>query len=292
MNLRDLHYLVSVADTLHFAKAAELCHVSQPTLSMQLKKLEDELGVSIFERNNKKVLLTEQGIALVDQARRVLKEAQRLKEMAKFAADPLAGSLIVGCIPTLGPYLLPAALSKIKQALPKLELFLLEEQTHNLLRDLKAGKIDAAILALPVDSDDFFERILFDEAFMVAMPVDHPLTKKQEISPSDLKDQTILLLAEGHCLRDQALAICDIARKQQYTSQLSATSLETLRQMVALGNGITLLPALTVNDNPMIAIRPFKKPVPSRCIAMIWRKSSTQVLCLNKLAECIANTIK
>ena len=290
MNLRDLQYLVAVADTLHFAKAAELCHVSQPTLSMQLKKLEEELNVQFFERNHKKILLTETGKALSDQARQVVKEAQRLKEMARSAADPLSGSLSLGCIPTLAPYLLPQALSNIKLSLPKLELFLIEEQTHILLEQLKSGKIDAAILALPIGNDEFAITEIFEEAFWVAMPNDHPLAQKKSIQINDLKQQKLLLLAEGHCLREQALAVCEMSH---YAAQpaFSATSLETLRQMVALGNGITLLPELSLNENPLITIRPFAKPIPTRSIALIWRKSSTQKPCLLKLAECIQKSL-
>ncbi|HYF97382.1 MAG TPA: LysR substrate-binding domain-containing protein, partial [Coxiellaceae bacterium] len=263
MNLRDLQYLIAVADTLHFAKAAELCHVSQPTLSMQLKKLEDELQIQFFERNHKKILLTETGRVLVDQARHVVKEAQHLKEMARFAADPLAGSLRLGCIPTLAPYLLPRVLSTIKKELPRLELFLIEEQTHILLNQLKSGKIDAAILALPVANDEFEVCELFDEKFWVAMPLEHPLSQKKKVHVSDLKNQNLLLLTEGHCLREQALAVCEM-EQQQILPSFSATSLETLRQMVALGNGVTLLPELCINDNPMITLRPFADPAPFR----------------------------
>lgn len=286
MNLRDLQYLVAVADTLHFAKAAELCHVSQPTLSMQLKKLEEELNVQFFERNHKKILLTEMGKALVDQARIIVKEVQRLREMARSAADPYAGSLRLGCIPSLAPYLLPRVLVKIKHTLPKLELFLVEEQTAILLDQLKTGKIDAAVLALPISNPEFAVHELFNENFWVAMPLDHPLAHKKTLSVSDLKNQNLLLLTEGHCLREQALAVCALESHSMQPS-FSATSLETLRQMVALGNGITLLPELSINDNPLVTVRPFANPIPSRKIALIYRKSATQKACLEKLAECL-----
>ncbi len=290
MNLRDLHYLVTVAETLHFAKAAELCHVSQPTLSMQLKKLEEELGLPFFERTNKKVLLTEQGRLLVDQARRILKEAQQLRELAQFAADPFAGSLSLGCIPTLAPYLLPHIIPKIKKELPKLQLSLREDKTDSLLEQLNAGKLDAAILALPIETHDFKVQPLFNEHFWVLMPATHPLAQHSKIDLKELKDQNMLLLADGHCLREQALAVCQKAHSQQ-RSDFAATSLETLRQMVALGSGITLLPALAVQGpfahSPLIAARAFKDPSPSRHIALIWRKSATQQACLEKLAESI-----
>lgn len=295
MNIRDLKYLVAVAEHRHFGKAAEACFVSQPTLSTQLKKLEEELNVVIFERNNKQVMLTNAGKVLVEQAQRILLEVSELVQLAKLSADPMSGPYKIGIIPTLSPYLLPHVIGPLREAFCQCEFFLIEEKTEDCLKDLYEGKIDAAILALPVDDAHFEIAPLFEENFMLAMPKDHRLAKKKSVKSSDLNEETILLLEEGHCLRDQALEFCSDSSIQEKVG-FRATSLETLRHMVAVGSGITLLPELAVKtnavDNGMLTVLPFQKPVPKREVAMIWRKFTARRSCSKAIADLISKTIK
>jgi len=282
MNLKDLHYLVAVADLHHFGKAAERCHVSQPTLSMQLKKLEETLGVCIFERNQKQVVTTPEGQAIVDQARVVLRETEELRQIALQLRDPGAGKFRLGAIPTLGPYLLPHILPLFKKTFPKMQFFLHECQTQEILTLLKQGQLDAVLLALPVEGTDaFIERTLFEEPFVLATNKDHPLAKNKTIMLDDLTGQNMLLLGEGHCLKDHALSICqrvDVNRDERF----QGTSLETLRHTVAMGQGITLLPELAApfGQSNTLAITPFADPKPTRTIGLCWRAtSSKKALC-------------
>ncbi len=294
MNIRDLKYLITVAELKHFGKAAEACFVSQPTLSMQLKKLEDELDIQIFERNNKQVLTTVTGQALINQAQIILREVEQLKMIAQLARDPFAGIFRLGIIPTIAPYLLPHIMAPLKKQLPKLELYLLEEKTSRLIEELKTGKIDAAILALPINDNDFAEQLLYAEAFYVALPNDHYLNKKKTLKLSDLANETVLLLDDGHCLRDQALEVCGMTTIRE-KSDFRATSLETLRQMVAAGSGITLLPELAIQNphgkNQSLHIIPFAKPAPKRDVAIIWRKNSSRAQVIEKIAYVIKQKI-
>ncbi len=294
MNIRDLKYLITVADLKHFGKAAEACFVSQPTLSMQLKKLEDELDIQIFERNNKQVLITTAGQAIINQAHIILREVDQLKSIAQMARDPFAGVFRLGVIPTIAPYLLPHIMAPLKKSLPRLELFLLEEKTSRLIKELKDGKIDAAILALPIHDTELAEQLLYAEAFYVALPSTHSLNKKKTIKISDLTNETILLLDDGHCLRDQALEVCNITTIQE-KSDFRATSLETLRQMVIAGSGLTLLPELAIQSphgkNQTMHIIPFAKPTPKRDVAIIWRKNSPRAQVIEKIAEVIKQKI-
>jgi LysR family hydrogen peroxide-inducible transcriptional activator len=279
MNLKDLKYLVALADTGHFGKAAERSFVSQPTLSAQLKKLEEFLGVKLVERQPKNMQLTEVGKQIVVRARRMLDESEEIIALARSNTDPFAGKLKMGLIPTIGPYLLPRVMPKIRKALPQLGLMLYEYQTEAVLKRLRDGEIDLGIMALPVLGDGLESRALYEEAFTVALPTQHPLAAKSTIKVQDLKGQTLLLLEDGHCLRDQALEVCsrvDVHEPQDFR----ATSLETLRQMVVAGLGITLLPEMAV-ESPFgsqrgLAIRPFHKPMPSRTVGAVWRKSSTR----------------
>lgn len=291
MNLRDLQYLVAVADTQHFGKAADQCFVSQPTLSMQIKKLEQELGITAFERTNKQVLLTPAGEALAAQARIVLEEANTLREIAKQSQNPLSGTIKLGVIPTLGPYLLPHAVAKLRRQLPEIEFMFIERQTEQLLEQLKKGHLDAIILALPVDAHGLTVRKLFSEFFMAAVPSDHPLAQRKRIKLEDLQQETLLLLEEGHCLRDQALAVCQKFDGPQAGS-FAATSLETLRNMVAMGSGITLLPSLATEgfkaSGKQVAIIPFTKPAPHRQIAMLWRTRTPKTQCMHAIASCFS----
>ncbi len=279
MNLRDLKYLVALADTGHFGRAAERTFISQPTLSAQLKKLEEYLGVKLVERQPKNVQLTEVGKQVVMRARRMLAEEDEIISLARNNADPLAGRLKLALIPTIGPYLLPRVMQKIRKALPRLGLMLYEHQTEPLLKRLRDGEIDLGIMALPIAQDGLETRALYDEDFTVALPNHHPLAAKAAIKVSDLKGQTLLLLEDGHCLREQALEVCSRIEVRE-AEDFRATSLETLRQMVVAGLGITLLPETAV-ESPFgsqrgLTIRQFTKPAPTRTVGAVWRKSSTR----------------
>jgi LysR family transcriptional regulator, hydrogen peroxide-inducible genes activator len=294
MNLKDLKYLVALADTGHFGKAAERTFVSQPTLSAQLKKLEDYLGVKLVERQPKNVQLTEVGKQVVVRARRMLDDGDEIVALARSNTDPFTGKLKLGLIPTVGPYLLPRVMLKIRRALPNLGLMLYEYQTEPLLKRLRDGEIDAAILALPVAHEGMEARELYQEAFTVALPSHHALTARSTVKVADLKGQTLLLLEDGHCLRDQALEVCsriDVREAEDFR----ATSLETLRQMVIAGLGITLLPELAVdapfNSQRGLAIRAFAKPTPSRAVGAVWRKSTTRAAAIAAVCDVISETV-
>jgi LysR family transcriptional regulator, hydrogen peroxide-inducible genes activator len=273
LSLRALGYLVTLAETRHFGKAAERCFVSQPTLSAQLKKMEDQLGVQLVERGQQ-ARLTDIGERIVERARRVLDEAREIEELARSFQDPLAGELRVGFIPTVGPYLLPHIAGPLRERFPRLKLLLLEHQTHRLVELLKSGEIDVGVLALPIPAERLVTRTLYAETFQVALPSIHRLARRRRLSLDDLDGETLLLLEEGHCLRDQALAACRLARVRE-APDFRATSLETLRQMVAAGVGITLLPSLAVEPPgsraPAMAVRRFQDPEPTRTIAAAWR---------------------
>jgi LysR family hydrogen peroxide-inducible transcriptional activator len=284
LKLKDLRYLVAVADTRHFGRAAELCFVSQPTLSTQLKKLEDYLGVQLIERQPKRVALTAAGEEIVARARRILNASDEVVTLARTHRDPLAGALRIAVLPTIGPYLLPRVAREIRKALPRLDLRLYEYTTAAMLAKLRAGEIDLGILALPVELEGLEARALYDEVFTVAMPANHPLAKRAALRVQDIQDETLLLLEDGHCLRDQALAVC--ARAGVHEMQdFRATSLETLRQMVATGAGITLLPELATlgayRHARGVVVRPFVRPAPLRKIGAVWRKSTARLAAIN-----------
>jgi len=294
MNLKDLKYLVALADTGHFGRAAERTFVSQPTLSAQLKKLEEYLGVKLVERQPKNVQLTEVGKQIVVRARRMLDEGDSIVALARNNTDPFAGKLKVALIPTIGPYLLPRVMLKLRKALPKLGLMLYEYQTEPLLKLLREGEIDLGILALPVAQEGLETRPLYNEPFTVALPNGHPLAAKSAIKVADLKGQTLLLLEDGHCLRDQALEVCsriDVREAEDFR----ATSLETLRQMVVAGLGITLLPETAV-ESPFgsqrgLTIRQFAKPAPSRSVGAVWRKSTTRGAAIAAVCDVLAGVM-
>jgi LysR family hydrogen peroxide-inducible transcriptional activator len=292
MTLRDLEYLVALAQTRHFGRAALACHVSQPTLSAQLRKLEQSLGAVLIERRPRRVALTAAGEAVVERARRMLLTASDIRALAHAHQDPLAGPLRVGLIPTLGPYLLPRVAPRIARALPKLQLMLHEYQTAPLVQRTLDGELDLAILALPADTQGLVTRSLFAETFLVAMPRTHRLAAKKRVKSSDLGGEKLLLLEEGHCLRDQALEVCERAGAQEQAFR--ATSLETLRQMVASGQGITLLPRLAT-EGPFaagggITVRPFAPPAPARVIGAAWRRSTSRGKAIAAVCEIIART--
>lgn len=288
MNLRDLRYLVALADHKHFGRAAAACFVSQPTLSTQIKKLEDELGVALVERAPRHVMLTPAGRDAAERARRIVAEVEQMKESARRSQNPEAGSVRLGIFPTLGPYLLPHVVPAIRTRFPQLELLLVEEKTDVILRQLREGRLDAGILALPLHDEQLHVEFLFEEPFVLAVPEGHPLSRRTALSMRDLDGESLLLLEDGHCMRDQSLDVCHLAGASERTG-FRATSLETLRQMVAAGVGITLLPALAVQppvppsqDVHLIA---FRDPAPRRRIAMVWRRSSAMGGMLEKMAD-------
>lgn len=287
MNLRAVHYLVTLADVRHFSKAAELCHVSQPTLSTQIRKLEEELDVQLVERSPRKVMLTEVGEEVVERARALLAEADTIRAIARRSRDPHSGTLRIGVFPTLAPYFLPHVVPEIRKRFPRLTLRLYEEKTEDVINMLRQGRLDAGLLALPIEADQLASRTLFEEPFVLAVPESHALGRKKTITLDDLQDQELLLLEDGHCLREQALEVCELAGAHEKLD-FHATSMETLRQMVAAGTGITLMPVMAVKppvartDN--LVIRPFVQPGPKRTIALVWRKSSALSDFLDELA--------
>lgn len=293
MNLRDLRYLVAVADHLHFGRAAEACFVTQPTLSTQLKKLEQELGVVLVERNPRQVLLTPPGELVVERARSMLAEADDIRAIARRAQDPESGTLRLGIFPTLAPYLLPHVVHSVHDRFPNLELLLVEEKTDVILHRLRQGELDAAVLALPVADDGLHVESLFTEDFLLAVPASHPMAASEApVDVSVLATLDLLLLEEGHCLRDQALEVCRLSGAAERRG-FRASSLETLRQMVGAGVGATLLPELAVRPpvppSPDIALLRFADPAPSRHVAMFWRPSSIYQDLLPHLATIFRN---
>ncbi len=287
MNLRDLKYLIALADHKHFGRAAAACFVSQPTLSTQIRKLEEELGVALFERAPRKVMLTPVGIDIAERARRIVNDVEQMKEAARRNQRPEAGTVRLGIFPTLGPYLLPHVIPGIRRRFPDLQLLLVEEKSDLLLARLREGRLDAVLLAEPVHDDQLHAEFLFEEPFLLAVPEQHPFARRQSLSVDDLADQDLLLLEDGHCLRQQTLDVCHLAGASE-KSEFRATSLETLRQMVAANVGVTLLPTLSVQppvaQSPSIRLLPFKDTQPSRRIAMFWRRSSAMEDFLKQLA--------
>lgn len=296
MTLQELRYIVALADKGHFLRAAEACHVGQPTLSTQLKKLEEYLGVTLFERNKHQLVPTPIGAEIIERARIALDVVEQIRQLARQGHDPMDGPLRLGVIPTLGPYLVPHLLPAIRNAFPKLHLFLREDLTANLLERLRQCKLDALLLALPVQGDDLESMCLCREPFVVALPNGHLLANKPCIDEVDLEGQNVLLLEDGHCMRNQALAICGSTPSDQ-RDELQATSLETLRQMVAAGVGCTLLPALAalpgVGSVPdgMVCTRPFRSPAPNRVIGMVWRHRYPRAATVKGLAHIILQNL-
>ncbi|PCI17475.1 MAG: DNA-binding transcriptional regulator OxyR [Piscirickettsiaceae bacterium] len=291
MNLRDLKYIIAVAELKSFVKAAKHCFVSQPTLSMQIKKLEESLNIKIFERNNKRVLITALGEEIITTARRILQETALIEAIAKNAQDPFAGNLTLGAFPTLAPYILPRLIPCIKDKLPKLRLILIEEKTDHLIAQLKEGRIDAALLAGPIHDDALKADKLFDDEFMLAVSTGHSLAKNKRVNAAELINEPLLLLDEGHCLRDQALQFCQLngAKEEQ---NVRATSLETLRQMVIAGTGITFIPKIAIQkSNDAIRYIPFESPKPKRSIYLVSRKTNPRVELMGQLKHIIINSL-
>ena len=287
MNLRDLGYLLALAEHRHFGRAAEASFVSQPTLSTQIKKLEEQLDGQLVERNSRQLLLTPLGEQVAQRARVILAQVDAIKELARQSKQLDSGTLVLGVFPTLGPYWLAHVVPRVVERFPKLQLLLVEEKTETLIEQLAMGKIDVAVLAKPVENDQFDSLPLFDESFVLAVPRSHPLAEQPRVRIADLAKHSLLLLSDGHCLREQALSVCAMAGTKEQAG-FRATSLETLRQMVAAGVGATLLPALAtiapVPPNPALTLIPFAAPQPMRSIAMFWRQSSARAEFYQRLA--------
>ena len=292
MNLRELEYLVALAEHRNFHRAAEACHVSQPTLSAQIRKLEKELGVVLFERAPRNLIVTAAGEAAIRRARNILHEVAHLKEEAAQHVAARTRRLRFGVFPTLGPYLLPHLVPRFIRHFPRTELLLTEEKSAVLLRSLLDGQIDAALLALPVDDPHLAGEVVFSEPFRLAVPAGHALAGSPEVTMEALASQRVMLLEEGHCLRSQALDLCRYAGAREY-DDFRGTSLETLRQMVIAGMGVTLLPMLACigsNVRRDMALLPFAGSRFQRQIGLFWRKSSAQGDVMAELGSLIRAT--
>jgi LysR family hydrogen peroxide-inducible transcriptional activator len=294
MTLTELRYIVAVARERHFGRAAEACFVSQPTLSVAVKKLEDELDVKLFERGSSEISVTPLGEEIIRQAQSVLEQAQSIKEIAKRGKDPLAGALRLGVIYTIGPYLLPDLVRQAIATVPQMPLMLQENFTVKLLEMLRAGELDCAILAEPFPDTNLASAPLYDESFMVAVPKAHPLAKRTAISAEELKRETMLLLGAGHCFRDHVLEVCpEFARfssdAEGIRKSFEGSSLETIKYMVAAGMGVTVVPSLSVPAEPhaQLAFIPFEEPVPTRRVVLVWRRSFTRYEAIAALRNAI-----
>lgn len=294
MNFRDLEYLIALEELKHFRKAADKCFVSQPTLSGQIRKLEEELNVQLMERSSRKVIFTPAGLDIVAKAKTILLEAKSLREIAKSHNEPMHGTLHIGLIPTVAPYLLPVIIPIIKETFPNLELYLHENQTHILLKQLEEGELDCLILALLPGMEQFKQLDLYDEPLELALSDKHDWSTEKDIELHKLSGEHVLMLADGHCLRDQALGFCFTAGAVEDGS-FKATSLETLRHMISAENGLTLLPQLAIPLNRHqsgVKYIPFKSPVPTRTITLLSRKNSARQICFDKLAELINKAVQ
>ncbi len=295
MTLTELRYIVTLAQEQHFGRAASKCFVSQPTLSVGVKKLEDELGVALFERTRNAVRVTPMGELIISQAQKVLEEASAIKQLAKTGQDQLSSPLRVGAIYTIGPYLFPHLIPQLAQTAPNMPLYIEENFTAVLRRKLRLGELDAIIVALPFNEPDVLTKPLYDEPFRVLLPGGHPWESQREIDPSDLVKEELLLLGEGHCFRDQVLEACPmLASKKEAGSDgsgIEATSLETIRHMVASGMGISVLPQSAVVDHHyapnILSTRPFCAPSPSRTVALAWRASFPRPKAIDVLSDAL-----
>lgn len=296
MTLTELKYIVAVARERHFGRAAEACFVSQPTLSVAIRKLEEELGVVLFERGGGEISVTPIGLKIIAQAQRVLEECANLVELARQGHDPLAGPLRVGVIHTIGPYLLPHLVPTQIEQTPQMPLLLQENFTDRLLELLRQGEIDCAIVALPLPDTGLAVHELYDEPFLVAMPQNHPWTERKHIDANELKNETMLLLGTGHCFRDQVLEVCPELSRYSASSEgiqrtFEGSSLETIRHMVAAGIGITVLPkgslAMPGHENQLLRYVPFHDPAPSRRVVLVWRRSFPRPAAIAALVRAI-----
>ena len=274
MNLRDLKYIVEVARERNFARASAKVFVSQPALSMQIKKLEETLGVEIFERDKQNFLITPVGAEIIKKAEIILQESEEIKMIAKNSKDPHKGEIRIGAFPTVASYFLPNFVKNIHKKFPHLKIFLIESKSNELITKLKSGEIDFCLLAMPIKDDNLIGEKIFSEKFLLATPKGHPFSKKSKIQIKELRKQELMLLEDGHCMRDQALEICSMVKAFE-NQDFKATSLETLRQMVANGTGITLIPEIAVRSDDKISyVKIFNAPF--RTIGIYYRKSSVQ----------------
>ena len=281
MTLTELRYIVAVARYQHFGRAAEACHVTQPTLSLGIKKLEEELDVEIFERGARnEIKITIPGSRILEQAQKVLDQADVIKQLANQQQDPLAGPLRVGAIFTIAPYLLPALIPRIHKRAPQMPLLIEENYTSSLAEQLKKGRLDVIIIALPFDEPGVVTQAIYEEPFVVATPKQHPWHKRKSIQANELADEALLLLGPGHCFRDQILQSCpDCHTSSRLQQGLEGSSLETIRHMVATGAGITVLPSSSNSQpakNSLLSMIPFEEPAPNRRVALAWRRSFTR----------------
>ena len=277
MTLTELRYIVALARERHFGRAVDKCNVSQPTLSIAVKKLEDELGVALFERSAGDVRSTPIGVQVVVQAERALAEAARVTEIAAAGKDPLAGPLRLGVIYTIGPWLLPALVPRVKALAPQMPLYIAEGYTENLLERLKACELDVLVLALPIDEPGLVAQPVYDEAFRTLVPAAHPWAKLKSLRPEQLLDEPLLMLGAGNCFRDQVLDLCTRASQGESPQVLEGSSLETIRHMVSSGVGVTVMPSSSVDniaeDDPLLRVKHFVKPSPARRVGLVWRSS-------------------
>lgn len=296
MTLTELRYIVTLAQERHFGRAAERCFVSQPTLSVAVKKLEEELGIALFERSKSTVQVTPLGEKIVEQAQRVLEQTSVIKELANAGKDQLASPLRLGAIYTIGPYLFPHLIPELRRGAPQMPLYIEEGFTGNLRRKLRSGELDAIIIALPFTETDVVTKALYEEAFEVLMPADHPWSGRDVIQKEELLKERLLLLGEGHCFRDQILEACPAISQKLNSPNNTLTaeggSLETIRHMVASKLGITVLPSSAVGtvhyESGLLVSRPFAPPAPARTVAIAWRASFPRPKAIDAVTEAIA----
>ena len=293
MTLTELRYIIAIAQTKHFGQAAQMCHVSQPSLSVAVKKLETELGIKLFERKSSAIMATPLGRSIIEQAQRVLEEVDKITRCVEIGKDPLSGPLLLGAIYSIAPFLIPSLVAGISKAAPSMPLVLSEAKTFELIEQLKTGQIDAAVMALPVEEPTLSVAPLYTEEFLACVPVNHPLAQKITVSKVEIRDEPLLLLGPGHCLRDQILNFCFDGTHAEPTSGKPSigTSLETIVYMVAQGLGITLLPASAYPcyaKNPMLRFVPFTRVnVPKRTVALVWRKTFPRLEAIKALHKTI-----
>ncbi|MFM9968134.1 MAG: LysR substrate-binding domain-containing protein [Burkholderiales bacterium] len=295
MTLTELRYIVAVARERHFGNAAKACFVSQPTLSVAIKKLEEELGVTLFERNLGEIAPTEVGTRVIEQAQRVLEQSSAIREIAKQGKDPLRGPLRIGVIYTIAPYLLPGVVRLLRQRAPSMPLFLQENYTHRLRELLKQGDIDAAILALPFEEPGFAIQALYDEPFLLAVSRDHAWAARKTVKAADLHKEITVLLGTGHCFRDQVIAAAPGLGRHDNADGIQRTfegsSLETIRQMVASGVGVTVMPSTSIPEriekNSLLRYLPFTAPIPDRRVVLVYRKSFTRMAAIEALRNAV-----
>lgn len=296
MTLTELRYVVALAHERHFGRAAGSCHVSQPTLSVAIRKLEEELGVHLFERRASQIALTDIGERVVMQAKRVLEEASAVREIARQGRDPLGTPLRVGTIYTIGPYLLPVLIRQLQKKAPQMQLLLSENFTVKLIEQVRNGEIDVAIMALPLPPSGLSIQAVYDEPFVVALPRRHEWSRRKTVASADLANETMLLLGSGHCFRDQVLDVCPERSRDADSSDamqrtFEGSSLETIRQMVATGIGITVMPRTAmpprISRQSLVAYLPFKNPPPHRRVVLAWRRSFPRTAAVESVRQAI-----